>query len=622
MSNAIVDSIFIRLGLDTKGVEEGMRNAEGRIKGGLRSIVSAMSGPITAAFGALSAGAAINAYTTTASQLDALSKSLNMSMEDLQGWQYAAENAGAEAEEVGNFFRDMSDYIVDATTFDSGPLKDIAEQLKISLKDAKGGLKSTAEVALEVADAFSQIDPQKAVAFGMQMSLDPGMIQLLQKGRKEIEGLIQAQKDLGGYTKEDAEIANKAKLAFSTLGKAFQSVAMGIARVLVPIMQKAAEGLSKIVVFLREHSPFVKAVFTGIAAVITAMLIPAIFKLKAAMIALAANPLVIMFTALGAILVGIGLLVDDFYAYMQGGKSVFADLWSVFGTGEEISRNLAAAWDTLKAAGRGLFTLLSAAGKNLLKNFSGVFYGLKDLNKGLVQLFKGIAQLDFSQIWKGVYSIAKGLNGVLLGAANGIVGVVKDLFSKIAEKVGPPLKKAVNDALDSVQGFFEDAFNAVADFIGSTFDRIATTITGIFQGVIDWIANGFKALVSSIGDWFKGMFDKLPGVDWIKDKLGFGKKEEGTPYKPEGDWQVPAPLSADRTLRPRAADAGALTGRMASAHAAKTDIKNTSTVNTGPITIQANPANAQGIADGLGGKLSSYQWNAIPYSAQTGVVQK
>ena len=202
----VVDALLITLGLDTKGVDTGMEAARGKITGGLKGIVSAMAAPVMPAFAGLSAGAAIAAYTSTSAELDKLSQSLGMSMDTLQGWQYAAEAAGAEAAEVGNFFRDMSDYIVDATTFDSGPLKDIAKELGITLKDARGNLRSTMDVTLDLADAFQRVGSQKAVAFGMQLGLDPGMIALLQKGRTEIEGLIKASANWAATPKKTRKL--------------------------------------------------------------------------------------------------------------------------------------------------------------------------------------------------------------------------------------------------------------------------------------------------------------------------------------------------------------------------------------------------------------------------------
>ena len=456
----VVDALLITLGLDTKGVDKGMEAARGKITGGLKGIVSAMAAPVMAAFAGFSGAAAISAYTSTAAELDRLSQSLGISMDTLQGWQYAAEAAGAEAAEVGNFFRDMSDYIVDATTFDSGPLKDIAKELGVTLKDARGNLRSTMDVTRDLADAFQRVGSQKAVAFGMQLGLDPGMIALLQKGRTEIEGLIKAQRELGGYTKEDAEIASKAQFAFMSLGRAMQAAAMPVARVLVPVMTVASEKISQAVAFLRRHEPFVKAVFAGVATVITGLLIPASVKLAAVWLA---NPLTWIIGGIAAAIVAVGLAIDDLIAYMDGGNSVFADFWAIFGTGPEISKALGSAWENLKAIGTAVFAALTGGVRLFYQNFSGVFSGLAQIVTGVLQVIKGLFTADFASI---------------------------------------------------------------ADGIGTTFAGVKDTVLGIFSGIVKSVSDAFWGVVNLVKQWFTDMLDSIPGLNWALEKMGVVDSEE------------------------------------------------------------------------------------------------
>lgn len=535
----VVDALLITLGIDTKGVDKGMDAARDKITGGLKSIVSAMAAPVMTAFAGFSAGALTSAYVSQAQGLRQLSDSLGMSMEDLQGWQYAAEAAGAEASEVGNLFRDMNDYIVDATTFDSGPLKDIAKELGISLKDARGNVRDTMDVVLDLSDAFQKVGSQKAVAFGMQMGIDPGMIQLLQKGRAEIEGLIKAQQELGGYTKEDAEIAAKAQFAFMSLGRAIQAAALPVARVLVPIMTKATEKFSEAVAFLRKHEPFVKAVFAGLAAVITARLIPASVKLAAVWLA---NPLTWIIGGIALALVAIGLAIDDLIAYMDGGKSVFADFWAIFGTGPEIAEALGSAWENLKAIGTALFTALTEGVKQFFQNFSGVFSGMAQVVSGVLQIVKGLFQADFASIAEG---------------------------------------------------------------IGNVFTGVGKTILGIFSGIVKSVSEAFWGVVNAVGQWFTDMLASIPGLGWALEKMGVVGAED----------------TKNTALAPTTADSGNLAAQ-ADRENGRANVTATSNVRTGPITINTAATDAPGIARDFGMEVSRFQWDKMPLSSQTGVLQK
>lgn len=147
------------------------------------------------------------AYIGNTAALDRTAESLGLSVERLQMWQGAAQAAGGEAEEIADRFRDLNDYIVDATKFDSGPLKEIAAELGIGLTDATGKARSAEQVMLDLADAFDRVGEQEAVGYGMQLSFDPATIGLLQQGRGELETLLNRQRELGILTRRDTEAA-------------------------------------------------------------------------------------------------------------------------------------------------------------------------------------------------------------------------------------------------------------------------------------------------------------------------------------------------------------------------------------------------------------------------------
>lgn len=491
----VVDALLVTLGVDSSGVDRGMNQAQERINSGVKNIVSALSAPIMAALAGFSAGAAVSAYTETATGLDRLSQSLGMSMESLQGWQYAAESAGAEAEEVGNFFRDMNDYIVDATTFDSGPLKDIAKELGISLKDAQGNIKATEDVTLELADAFQKVGNQKAVAFGMQMSIDPGMIALLQKGRGEIEALIKAQKELGVYTKEDAEIASKAKFAFLTLGKSFEAATMPIARTIVPAITWLAERFTSVAKLVRENSQSIQISLGLVAAVITARFIPSLYAMGAAGL-----KAMLPFAPLIALVAGLALVIDDLVAYINGGDSALAGLWSQFGTGEEILAFFKSTWEGLLAGLEKLRPLIPMIGRVGVAFLA--FVGAKAAVGGVISAVSG---LGTAMSALRVVLSANPL-GLLVGAAAAII-VYWDEIVAGAQRVGDVVSSAFSQAAQAVQGVWEgvfnwfkekfqwlmDAWNGLSDLPGKIGDAVTDTASGAWESVKSFFGAGENA---------------------------------------------------------------------------------------------------------------------------------
>lgn len=557
----VVDALLVTLGVDSSGVDRGMNQAQERINSGVKNIVSALSAPIMAALAGFSAGAAISAYTETATSLDRLSQSLGMSMESLQGWQYAAESAGAEAEEVGNFFRDMNDYIVDATTFDSGPLKDIAKELGISLKDAQGNIKATEDVTLELADAFQKAGSQKAVAFGMQMGIDPGMIQLLQKGRGEIEGLIKVQQELGGYTKEDAEIASKSKFAFLTLGKAIESATMPIARTVVPAITWLAERFTAVAKLMRENSQFIQIALGVVAAVITARFIPSLYSMGAAGLRA-----MLPFAPLIALVAGLALVIDDLVAYINGGDSALAGLWSQFGTGEEILAFFKRTWEGLLAGFEKLRPLIPALLKfgavvGVFSAGMAVFRGVASTVMGVSSAFRalrvvlatnplGALFLAASLLivyWDDIIAATERVGAfigeVFTGAANMFRQAFDDMLV-IAEAVGG----GISATFDMLTGGISSAVSSAMTAVTTAFTSAKETVQAVWEAVFAWFQEKFQWILNawnglsdlpgkignavsdvgkSIADGAKGAFDKVG--EWgagLADWAGFGSDEK------------------------------------------------------------------------------------------------
>ena len=355
-------------------------------------------GKVTAILGGVAAlkGMASH-YLSTAAALDRTSRSLNMNMQQLQAWQGAAQSMGVEAEEVGNFFRDFNDYIVDANKFDSGPLKDIAKELGISLKDARGQMRATEDVVMDLSDAFLRVGSQQATAYGMQLSLDPGMIALMQKGRAELGALLKAQKELAVYQKQDAELARKMSIAWQTLTKGLEAGGAQLMRVVGPVLEWLAEKVSAAVVWMRENQFFVTAFFTVLAGILLKIGIPAMLSFaKATMTAMA--PLMPLIAAVTAV----ALAFDDLWAFITGGDSAlekfalklgvsretiesvrealrsavvfFLDLWDAV-TGE--GKNADAAWGRVKATWDRAVAYFAGILERIKAWFSGLFDSVK-----------------------------------------------------------------------------------------------------------------------------------------------------------------------------------------------------------------------------------------------------
>ena len=649
--------MVIALGLDPRGVKQGMNQAEGMIQSGLSKIGNLVKNIAAPIAGAFAASELFSSYVNGATALDRLSQSLGMDIERLQEWQGAARTAGVEAEEVGNIFRDMNDYITDATRFDSGPLKEIAAQLGISLTDVNGAARNSEAVLLDLADAFQTVGAQEATGYGMQLSFDPGMIALLQQGRDALEELFREQRELGIYTKQDAEIA---KTFNRELGDLWQSMKAGsavILRMIVPAMTKMVDWIEKGVNFMRKHEKFVEIFFIGISTAITAYALPALAKLAKATLT---NP----FTLLIAGAAALALVLEDLYVWMNGGSAALGDLWSMFGTPEEVKESVTEFINELREI---LPVALKAAEVigSLVAAFwtlQGVTSGVKMIQDGLETLYiKGLYAADGVKALyggmetlyvKGLYAadaVKSGLETLALKAL-----YAKDAVVQYATVGAQHLKQLAASARDAaVKGFTllgRAALRAGTYIMTTVVPAVVSFTAALLANPITWVVAGIAALVAGLYllykhwdlvkegaqalwdglvsifsgavDWFKGIFDGI--VDAIAGPFmrAFDKVKSGWESVKGffGFDEAAGTTGGLNYLGPLGGDAGQAISPAAVANSTSNYTSDTS-VNIGKVEVQTQATDADGISRGIGKGLQNNMAKFTVNQGNTGVRQ-
>ena len=165
-----VGEFLIKLGLDADNIDKQLNNVIGNVRSGLTNL---MTGVVAPALAGLASGELVQQFADDITQVDKLSKSLGMSVEQLSAWRTAAEMAGVEADEVGEIFADFNDWMVDAKFNEGGAMyTDFIEKgLLPAVTDANGEMKKTEDYILEFADALHKMDPAQASGIARQIGL-------------------------------------------------------------------------------------------------------------------------------------------------------------------------------------------------------------------------------------------------------------------------------------------------------------------------------------------------------------------------------------------------------------------------------------------------------------------
>lgn len=441
----VIDRFFIALGLDTKDVEKGIQSTVDTVKGGLKEL---LVGAVMPAVGALASGALVQQFTDEITQVDRLSKSLGVNIEQLQAWQGAAQNAGVQADEIGEIFADLNDWMIDAAVNGSGALNEFIEKgLLPSVTDANGAMKTTEQYAMDLADAFAAMDKQSATGIGRQIGIsNAGMVAFLQQGSASISAQMQQIKQLGVYTEQDAKAAQDFAAASRDLFRALKMMLLPVYRILAPILTTFAEIMQE----MTKHTAAFIPVLVGVGALLATMVYPWLVKTAAAAAAFIASPWGILITALAAI----GLLLDDFVTWLEGGESAFGDFYeSIFGDAENVKKtidefvtNAKAAFDDFKAFVSDVWVSISP----------------HIMRFGELLLALGKTAWDWAHVvYDAVMLVFEVFRGLITGG--------EDMSNRVSAALDN-LRNSFNTVLEDIKAYVEKWWN----FISPIFDKVSS----------------------------------------------------------------------------------------------------------------------------------------------------
>lgn len=465
--------------------ERGARGFDGLL--GVLGKVGLALGGLAAVKGALSD------YAQTVGEIEKTSDMLGMSMEAWQGWAYAAQQAGLEAEDVRDRLMDLGDWMLDLNVNDSGPLKDFAEKTKTSFKDAKGATVSMEEGLLRLADAAQKMDRQTATSWLQQIGFDEKSTPLILKGRKAIEEYIRTGKEQALYSKRDAENARRMRQAWQGVVTAYKAVSGAVLRALGPAFDVLADKLTSLGAWVRENETSLVIVLGAVASVITVALTPALWGLaSAAMAAMAPFALYI------AAALALGVALDDLWAFASGGNSVLENLLRRFGMTDESIERLRGSVRAAIGFFRDLWTAITGDGAD--------------------------SAAAFARIQEQIASVARAVSNFIRSIGTWIDGLlpqwVKDLLagdSKAPAKSGgnaAPAAPAYDGLAAAASGGFGGPFGAgdMARPQSGPVTNNRNVTTSIGQITVQTQATDADGIAGSIGDAMRNQTAQADGA--------------------------------------------------------------------------------------------------------------
>ncbi len=276
----VIDALVVTLGLDASKYAQGQKQASASLKQtGEEATTTAKlldaQGRAGAAFFTRLRNEALGFFAVIAgatgvkdlirdiTQGDAatgrLAHNLDMSTDTLAAWEGAAKRAGGSAQgmdgSLQGLMQQFQTFVINGESSTIPFLRALGVNA-VDLNTKK--LRPLGDVLLDLADKFSQMDPAAATSWGEKIGLDQGTINLLEKGRGEVQKLRDQQKQLGVPTDADATRAQGLQKDLLDIQQQITSLARAILNDLSPYIDKLLKQFSA---WIQLHMPdIIKAV--------------------------------------------------------------------------------------------------------------------------------------------------------------------------------------------------------------------------------------------------------------------------------------------------------------------------------------------------------------------------
>lgn len=481
MANFILDTFAIVFEADAKKLEEGLDNSrkeadklneelkktDGNAQKATSSMGAAFKSFAALAVGFLAIGSAKDLFTETVSELVAIGESVEKiggSIEDVDALGQSVKILGGDSKSARDSMVSMWESITAASEDSTSKQSKAFSALGIMVEDVNGKSITATQGMLELASAVEDMSKEAAIAAINDVGIkDEKTVELILKGRKEMERMLSVQKEQSGVTKESVENARKYTEAMDKMGVAGRTVTNTIANALlpvitsvIPVLQEVIEWVIKGVNWMQENSQTVIAFFGAIAAAVAITYLPAMVSAAAATLA-AMWPIVAAAAVVTGLAAAFALLYDDIQNFLAGNDSLIGQISEKYPIVGQIVMGvvdgISAAWQGVKSVMGDLWDALSPLGEAFAATFGAAgeaASAFMSLITAVVARISNLLGVDLA----GSFTLVGDTIGFVMNAA---VSVVRGAVSFIVGALGQ-----ITETVSGIGG----AIKAVAGFIG------------------------------------------------------------------------------------------------------------------------------------------------------------
>lgn len=324
-----------------------------------------------------------------------------------------------------------------------------------------GNTKDSMEKVLQTADKVQgmSFDKAKKTLEGMGVS-DEKIIELMMKGRKELERTMGIQKEYSGISKESIESSIKFNSAMAKFQQSSGLLKNSFLEMVIPALSKGLEWLTKLVTFCKENKHLVVGFFTAVA---TILLGKYIYAMKLASISTWTTlfPIIAIIAVIALLAAAFAIVYDDIMNFIDGNDSMIGRILEKY---PRLKVVILALWETFKKLFEYLKAIVGVVADIVVAGWDLMASGLKAYVKYLLSCISVIAG------W------GKSFAGVFNTVSDAVVSAFEWMWEQVEKIIG-----WVNTGLNAVKNGWKSA----KEFFGFGDDEEITVNQNVERNVND-----------------------------------------------------------------------------------------------------------------------------------------
>ena len=333
-----------------------------------------------------------------------------------------------------------------------GGTRDAAQADLSAMAKSFGFAKNSMEKVLKTADKVQgmKFDKAKATLSALGVT-DDKTVELMMKGRKELERMMGIQKEYSGINKESIEQSIKFNKAMQGFKQSSGLLKNSFLEMVIPVLTKGVEWINKFVGFCKDNKQLMIGFFIAIGSAVAIFYVPSMIAAATATLA-ATWPILAIVAVIALLAAAFAFVYDDIMNFIDGNDSMIGRILDEYPELKEVILRL---WQTFKI----LFEYLMVAVKFVADIVVDAYNTMNNaLNQFIDWLVVSInAIVSWGNDFKGVFNTV----------SDAVVGIFKWLWAQIQQYLG-----WINDGLDAIK----NGWSTVKGWFGFEDAKVTQTV--------------------------------------------------------------------------------------------------------------------------------------------------